>query len=266
MMPSAPSASQASLLDVPVNASWGPVACDETVGFGVPPPETGGLVAGGFVPGAVVVVVVPGAAFTTTVPVMFECTRQWYEKLPACVNTCENELPGLMHGPVGQVGLESNAPVSEVTLWITAPVLVHVTVLPAETVIVEGENPKSTIDTWTVAALPGRTGWNGSTVGGTVVGAVVAGVDVVVVVVPGGRCGADGPVMGVRSVAGVATVADAAVSCPAPKPMPATHPATTPMHAIHLRRRLMCPLVASMSASMSRKIRTRRRLRSPAAA
>ena len=44
-----------------------------------------------------------------------------------------------MHAPVGQLGLESNAPVSEVTLWIAAPVLVQVTVVPAVTVIVAGE-------------------------------------------------------------------------------------------------------------------------------
>jgi hypothetical protein len=57
-----------------------------------------------------------------------------------------------MHGPDGQVGLESNAPVSEVTLWIAEPVLVQVTVVPAATVIVAGEKPKSTIDTWAVVA------------------------------------------------------------------------------------------------------------------
>jgi hypothetical protein len=32
----------------------------------------------------VVVTVVVVAAVTMTVPVMFECTRQWYENRPAC--------------------------------------------------------------------------------------------------------------------------------------------------------------------------------------
>ena len=89
-------------------------------------------------PGAVVVGVV-AAGFTMMVPCMFECTRQWYANVPAVAKTCEYELPGLMHAPAGQLGLESNAPVSEVTLWITPPVLVQVTVVPAVTVIVAGE-------------------------------------------------------------------------------------------------------------------------------
>jgi hypothetical protein len=203
-----------------------------------------------------VVVVVPGAALTITVPVMFECTRQWYAKVPACAKTCENELPGLMHGPVGQLGLESNAPVFEVTLWIVAPVLVHVTVLPAATVTVAGEKPKSTIDTCTVAALPGGTGWNGSTVGGTVVGAGVgANVTGVVVIVAGVVV-----IPAVVVVARCATVADAAVSCNAPNPVPAAQVTATPTHAIHLR--LMGPLVARCSKG----IRTGRRVRSPVAA
>ena len=86
-----------------------------------------------------------------------------------------------MHGPVGQPGLESNAPVSDVTLWITEPLFVQVTVLPAVTVTVAGEKPKSTIDTVAVAAAPGGatvTGVNGSVSG-------VAGADVVVPVVLG---------------------------------------------------------------------------------
>jgi hypothetical protein len=78
---------------------------------------------------------------------MFEWTRQWYVNVPAVEKTCENEPPGSMQAPVGQLGLESKAPVSEVTLWITEPVLVQVTVVPAVTVIVAGEKPKSTIDT-----------------------------------------------------------------------------------------------------------------------
>jgi len=46
-----------------------------------------------------------------------------------------------MHGPFGQLGLESNAPVFDVTLWIDAPVFTQVTVVPAATVIVAGEKP-----------------------------------------------------------------------------------------------------------------------------
>ena len=46
-----------------------------------------------------------------------------------------------MQETAGQLGLESNAPVSEVTLWIATPVFVHVTVVPAATVVLAGVNP-----------------------------------------------------------------------------------------------------------------------------
>ena len=92
--------------------------------------------------------------------------------------------PGLMHDPVGQLGLESNAPVSEVTLWIDWPVFVHETVEPAATVIVAGEKPKSTIDTCAVvAASGGGTGWDGSFTGAAGAAAIVVVVVVAVVVV-----------------------------------------------------------------------------------
>jgi hypothetical protein len=45
------------------------------------------------------------------------------------------------------LGLESNAPVSEVTLWGEAPWLLHITVVPAGTVSVWGAKAKSTMDT-----------------------------------------------------------------------------------------------------------------------
>src|SRR4051812_5830550 len=81
-----------------------------------------------------------------------------------------------MHAPVGQLGLESNAPLSEVTLWIDWPLLTQVTVVPVATVTVAGENAKSTMETLLVAAEPGGgTGWKGSLTGG--VGGVVVEVD-----------------------------------------------------------------------------------------
>src|SRR4051812_43056644 len=99
-----------------------------------------------------------------------------------------------MHGPLGQFGFESNAPVSEVTLWIDCPVFVHTTVVPALTVIDAGEKPKSTIETCTVAAgvgagapVTGEKGFVSGAVGDGAVGddrgpactaiAVVDGVD-----------------------------------------------------------------------------------------
>jgi hypothetical protein len=135
---SAPNAIHASLLDAPVNASCGPLACAATVLDAPAPPPAAGAVVG---------VVTGAAAVTITVPCMVEWTRQWYVKVPAVEKTCEYELPGLIQAPVGQLGLESNAPESDVTLWITEPVLVQVTVVPAVTVIDAGEKPKSTIDT-----------------------------------------------------------------------------------------------------------------------
>jgi hypothetical protein len=86
--PSPPSASHASTVDVPVNASWGlPLEVGEAVEPGVPPLDTGGLVLllGALLPGVAVVVVDDGAgaALTTTVPCIVGCTLQWYAKVPA---------------------------------------------------------------------------------------------------------------------------------------------------------------------------------------
>jgi hypothetical protein len=132
-----------------------------------------------------------------------------------------------MHGPDGQVGLESNAPVSEVTLWIAEPVLVQVTVVPAATVIVAGEKPKSTIDTWAVAAARGG-GSKGSVIGFR----AVVGVTVVVLVF---------------------TVAAAAVICTVPiTAVPTRQPAAKQVIDIRPRKlgpRLMGPLFAVMSTA-----------------
>jgi hypothetical protein len=112
---------------------------------------------------------------------MFEWTRQWYANVPAVLNVCEYVAPGSMHGPVGHDGFESNAPVSDVTLWIDWPVFVQTTVVPAVTVIDDGKKPKSTIETCAVADDVGAgavvvTGENGS-ISVVVVVAVVVVVD-----------------------------------------------------------------------------------------
>jgi hypothetical protein len=130
-----------------------------------------------------------------------------------------------MHGPVGHVGFESNAPESDVTLWIDWPVFVHTTVVPAVTVIDAGEKPKSTIETCAVAAGTGvgavvvvvRSGANGSINGPVVVLAgVLVGV-VAVVVAPTGAATGTGAVRawGAAAAAG-ATVRRNAPRQPAP--------------------------------------------------
>jgi hypothetical protein len=226
---SAPNTNHSSLPDAPVNARSLPVPPGAVEGAA--PADTDGLPLPGVVRLGLAVVVV-AAALTTTVPVMFECTLQWYANRPACAKTCEYDAPGSMHGPVGQPGLESNAPVSDVTLWITEPVFVQVTVLPAATVTVAGEKPKSTIDTVAVAAAPGGatvTGANGSLSG--VVGAdVVVGASVVV--------GRAGEVVGADEVggAGVAAKAGAAATSTA---------SAAPATRVSLRRLLIVPLSSS---------------------
>jgi hypothetical protein len=111
------------------------------------------------------------------------------------LNVCENVPPGLMHEPVGHDGLESNAPVSEVTLWIDWPVFVQTTVVPAVTVIDDGKKPKSTIETCAEAA--------GDGVGAPVVSGVNgSGIDAVVV------CGA-----GTTVVVGAGRAVNAVVAC-----------------------------------------------------
>ena len=230
---SAPSASHSSSVDVPVNASCEPVGA-AVVGVPPPPADTGVLP--GLLVGVVVAVVLVGAPVTITVPVMNGWTRQWYANWPACEKTCEKELPGLMHGPPGQLGLESKGPVFEVTLWITEPVLVHVTVVPEVTVIVAGEKAKSTIETCDVAAgAGGATGRKGFVTGAAVVGGAGAAV---------GRAVVEGAVVGgaVVEVTRVCTDADAAgsvIAAPtrpaADRPMPIT---PTPIRPVPIRCRL----------------------------
>lgn len=217
----APNVSHSTAGADPVNASCEPVPV--VGGDGAPPAVTPGAPV---VVGPATVVVGAGvAAFTITVPTMFECTRQWYANVPAVVNVCEKVPPGLMHGPVGQVGLESNAPVFDVTLWIDCPVFVQTTVVPAVTVIDEGENPKSTIETGAVAAGDGAGGAGVTVVGtganGSVsVAVVVEGAATVVVVDACAGCATNAGAVRVR---GAAAAAGAIASRSAPRqPAPAT--------------------------------------------
>src|SRR3954453_23756828 len=63
---------------------------------------------------------------------------QWYAKVPALANVCENVA-------VDARDLLSNEPSSAVTVCAVAPVFVHVTLPPTLTVPVAGSKPKSMI-------------------------------------------------------------------------------------------------------------------------
>jgi hypothetical protein len=84
-----------------------------------------------------VVVVVVAADVTMIVPCMKLWTRQWYVYVPAALSATENDVPGWMHPLVWlglHDGLESNVPLSAVTLCGAASLFEKVTVVPAETV------------------------------------------------------------------------------------------------------------------------------------
>jgi len=67
----------------------------------------------------VVVELVAGFALTTMVPVIEECTLQWYENVPGALNVIWNVSPGFRQlsfsGVASHPGLESNEPSSAVT-------------------------------------------------------------------------------------------------------------------------------------------------------
>lgn len=103
------------------------------------------------------VVLVAGFGVTTMVPVIDGCTLQWYENVPGDWNATVKVARGWRHalGFAGQSGLESNEPSSAVTVWPVLPLLCHATVSFSFTVIVDGVNLKSSIETSLVAARAG---------------------------------------------------------------------------------------------------------------
>jgi hypothetical protein len=85
-------------------------------------------------------------AVTTTVPFMLGWIEQWYGNVPAAVNVCENDFVGLM-------GLESHTFVLDVDVCAVRSPLVHVTVVPAATVIEGGLKAKFLIETAPAVAM-----------------------------------------------------------------------------------------------------------------
>jgi hypothetical protein len=78
---------------------------------------------------------------TVTLPVMSGWMVQWYEYVPAVVNTCENEAP------VDRRTLP-NEPLSAVTVcWMAGCRFVHVTRVPTRTVMLDGVKAKFAMPT-----------------------------------------------------------------------------------------------------------------------
>ena len=115
--------------------------------FGRPP--------GGGEPFADVTTMVPDMPMPPAAPWIL----QWYGKVPTEENVWENVCPLCRQDDscVGQLGDESNAPASDVTVCGLLPPSLHVTDSPTLIVITFGPNELSTMDTDAASAGPATT-------------------------------------------------------------------------------------------------------------